>query len=300
MGWNGSDVARGVTTVSTQKAKPQSRSAYRLWPVFVCFAVIIMGLVAYFLLNRASDLPLTEEVKSHTSKTPANVTQKSIDTQDVKEKRHMRERIEEVVSSKVKEYITKPATNNEHWLNKPLAPDDPDRAFLNRISAQLGTLLASEPGDVMIPWPYDFLDEDAARERGEKVEGDGGTQEFLDSLKKFRIAVKEGDSEERIAFKEKMVSAQAELLEGIGEGMSVNDAIRAAYEFRKQAYELRTTAIKTMCEFLADGDTVENTREVLREMNEQLKSKGIMTISEGEIGIETEEEPENQETEVSE
>lgn len=298
MGWNGSDGVRTARPKAVSPGISQSKRRESHWrgPLAGLVVALSVGIAVYFLFPRSVVQPPEEPTAAPSSN---KVIRTSVHTTEVvsDEKRHMRERIEEVVSDKVKDFITKSPTNKVQWLRKPIAPDDPDRALMNRVCAEIGTLLASEPGEVMIPWPYTFLDEDAARARGEKVEGDGGTKEFLDSLKKFRIAVKEGDSDERIAFKEKMVSAQAELLEGIDEGVSVNDAIRAAYEFRKQAYELRSTAIKTMREFLEGGDTVDNTREVLREMNEQLKDKGIKTISEDEIGIE--EDSETQETEAN-
>ena len=297
MGWNGSSNA-GTAAIRAAAAEPQRRPS-RWRGAAVGLAVVMAGAVAAWLA-------FPESGSSDTAKptdNPKPVRQAIAQRPPVQKKRaesngeeHVRERLEEVVSDNVKDFIKKAATNKVQWLKRPIDPDDPDRALMNRVCAEIGTLLASEPGDVMIPWPYTFLDEDDAKARGMEVKGDGGTKEFLDSLNKYRIAVKDGDSEERIAYKEKLVAAQAELLEGIAAGMSVNDSIRAAYEFRKHAYELRSTAIKTMREFLEAGDTVENTRDVLKAMNEKLKEEGIRTISEEDIGIESEDDSENDNT----
>ncbi|MBQ5530656.1 MAG: hypothetical protein IIT98_01450, partial [Kiritimatiellae bacterium] len=69
-----------------------------------------------------------------------------------------------------------------------------------------------------------------------------------------------------------------ELIDGMNEGVSVNDSIRAAYEFRKQAFEFRSTIVNTLTEMAAEGDPPEKTIEMLRDVNKQLAKEGIKTI----------------------
>ena len=78
------------------------------------------------------------------------------------------------------------------------------------------------------------------------------------------------------------------MLKGIDGGLSVNDTIRAAYEFRQRAYKLREEAIKTMIGFLESGDSIEDTVSVLNQMNNKFSEEGIKAILPEEIGIELE------------
>ena len=287
MAWNGSDRKNGKP--AARRPAPSKRNPRWHGPVAGLCAVIGVGIAAWLLLVGPADGKKPSAVKDRKD-VVASVKEEPVESAEESPREHMRRRIEEAVSDKVRDYITKPATNKMDLLKKPIADDDPDRGLLTRVSAELATLLASTPGDKPMPWPYAFMDEDKRRANGGKGDGDGGTAEFVASIKKYKIAVKDGDDEHRIEFKKRMLEAQGELLEGIDAGVSVNDSIRAAYEFRVKAYELRSTAVKTMREFLDEGDTVENTREVLKEMNAKLESEGIRTISEEELGIEEEEE----------
>ena len=205
--------------------------------------------------------------------------------------------------------LVKAKTNNIEWIVPPTDPDDPDNALRTRVSQELGSLLSIEPGEPMPPFPYSFLLEDDMRKAaasGEEVgEVYNGNKAFLEGLKKFRIVAKEGDDERRLSHKAALLAAQDELLKGLDEGLSVNDSIRAAYEFRKHAYELRSEAIKTMTEFIEAGEDVEETRSLLKQMNAKFAEEGIKRILPEEIGIEEEADseelqPERQQTEEEE
>lgn len=182
-----------------------------------------------------------------------------------------------------KEFVKKAVTNETQWIVPPLDPDDPDNALRTRVCQELGSLLSIEPGEPMPPFPYSFLLEDdmrAAQERGEDVgEIDNGNNAFLDGLAKYRIAAKETDDEHRLEHKEKLLAAQGELLDAIDEGLSVNDTIRAAYEFRKRAYETRTELANLLREIASEETTdIVSFKKQLEYANEKLKEEGIIAI----------------------
>ena len=194
-------------------------------------------------------------------------------------------------NEQVRKFV-KASTNNISWIVPPEDPCDPDNALRQRVTQELGSLLSIEPGDPVPPFPYSFLLEDdmrrAAAEGETTGEIDNGNAAFLEGLKKFRIVAKDGDDERRLSHKEALLNAQEDLLKGIDEGLSVNDTIRAAYEFRRRAYELREEAIRTMVGFLGAGDSIEDTLSVLNQMNGKFAEEGIKAIQPEEIGIEPE------------
>ena len=213
------------------------------------------------------------------------------------------EKIEQVkreLNEQVKEFVKKPTgTNNVTWIVKPLDPDDPDRALYVRVTQELATLLAVEPGERMPPFPFKFLADDDLKENGIAGNGDNGNKAFLDSLEKFKIQAKESDDENRLAYKERLIEAQGELLAGIDKGISVDDAIRAAYDFRQRAYEMRSTIVKTLTELHdKDGDT-EGTVRQIKDLNNKLAEEGIKKISVDEV-IEDYEEKEGADNEANE
>ena len=135
----------------------------------------------------------------------------------------------------------------------------------------------------MPPFPYSFLLEDDMREaaaRGEDVgEIDNGNKSFLEGLAKFKIVAKETDDEHRLDHKEKLLAAQSELLESIDEGLSVNDVIRSAYEFRKRAYEVRTELTNLLRDIAAEGEMdIDTFKEQLKIANGKLHDEGIKAI----------------------
>jgi predicted nucleic acid-binding Zn-ribbon protein len=101
---------------------------------------------------------------------------------------------------------------------------------------------------------------------------------FIDSLAKFKIVAKETDDNHRLAHKEKLIEAQGELLDAIDEGLSVNDTIRAAYEFRKRAYKMRTELSNFLREIAAKETGMDDFKEQVKMVNSKLKEEGIKTI----------------------
>ena len=196
---------------------------------------------------------------------------------------------------KAREFIKKAVTNEIQWIVPPLDPNDPDNALRTRVCQELGSLLSIEPGEPMPPFPYSFMLEDDMREaqaRGEDVgEIDNGNKSFLDSLAKFKIVAKETDDDHRLEHKEKLIAAQSELLEALDDGLSVNDSIRAAYEFRKRAYEMRTELSSLLQEIASEETTdIHIFKEQLEMANAKLKEEGIKTIPIEEILPDYEEE----------
>ena len=196
---------------------------------------------------------------------------------------------------KAREFIKKAVTNDTQWIVPPLDPNDPDNALRTRVCQELGSLLSIEPGEPMPPFPYSFLLEDDMREaeaRGEDVgEIDNGNKNFLDSIAKFKIVAKETDDDHRLEHKEKLIAAQSELLEALDDGLSVNDSIRAAYEFRKRAYEMRTELSSLLQEIASEETTdIHMFKEQLEMANAKLKEEGIKTIPIEEILPDYEEE----------
>jgi hypothetical protein len=76
------------------------------------------------------------------------------------------------------------------------------------------------------------------------------------------------------------------------EGMSVNDSIRAAYEFRKRAYETRSTIIQTLSEFVAEGNDHSDIISQINDLNNRLSEEGIKKIAISEVIPDYEEEEE--------
>ena len=120
----------------------------------------------------------------------------------------------------------------------------------------------------------------AAADSGARlVVSDGGNKRFQEELAKWKITIKDTDSEQRAAKKQELLESQLELLNGIDEGISVNDSIRAAYEFRKRAYEVRTGLMNAISELHAEDPNVAITKELVKKANEKLAADGIKQIS---------------------
>ena len=309
MGWNGSD-RRGDTPVQP-KAKVKKPSPVRIstdpkghlrskplgWCLIAGGLVCVLAVVVYFLFfaGKVETPAQGTKHKAHgTSPAPAQGTK-----HQAPGTKHQAPSTPSTVAQsyneQVKEFVKKSAgTNNIHWIVPPLAPDDPDRALHTRVTQELGSLLSVEPGEQMPPFPYSFLIEDDMKARGEDTSGvDNGNKGFLESLKKLKIQAKETDDEHRLEHKQKLIEAQSELLAGIDEGISVNDSIRAAYEFRKRAYEMRSTIINTLSELHQKDGNDEDTIRQVKDMNNRLAEEGIKKISIGEV-IPDYEEPEEE------
>ena len=315
MGWNGSDRRGNSTPVKPKGKYPPSeasfakQSGYRgakkpspLRGIVAGGLVCVLAVAAYFAFFAGLEKPKTERVEKESRrikevKPAAPRTQHSaLSTQHSAPSTPSS--IAKTFNEQVKEFIKKaPGTNKITWIVAPLDPDDPDNALRQGITQELGSLLSVEPGEEMPPFPYSFLIEDDMREaaaKGEEVgEIDNGNKAFLDSLKKWKIAAKETDDEHRLEHKQKLIEAQSELLSGLDEGISVNDAIRAAYQFRKRAYEMRSTIVETLTELHTKDGNAEDTIRQIKDMNNRLAEEGIKKIAIGEV-IEDYEEPDEQ------
>lgn len=298
-GWNGSD-RRGVSTPVQPKVTAKKKPS----PVRGLIAgglVCALAVGAYFAFFAGSEKPQTErvekdrgrikEVKPAAAKKPAADNAKSREREIAKEMNEL-----------VKPYIKKGAgTNNVIRLGpQPLDPDDPDNLLRTRVAQDVGQLLSIQPGEMVPPMlVFYFMFEDDEREAkiaaGEKViTTDNGNQEFLDSLKKWKMTIKEGDTEARRLAKEKLNDAHIELLKGIDEGLSVNDSIKAAYQFRVEAAKTRQSLIDEISRLHTEDGDVSVTKELVQAANEKLAAEGIIKINMEEV-IEDYEEPEEQE-----
>jgi len=280
-GWNGSGNAGKKAAAPVVVSKKPPRAALGI--VAGVVTVIAVATALYFCL---SPEPSTKVVPSPKKTALAETVKPAEAPKGEGETRSEKVRkVKQDLNDQVKEFVKKSTgTNNITWIVPPLAPDDPDRALQTRVTQELGSLLSVEPGEPMPPFPYSFLLEDDMKARGEDVsEVDNGNKLFLESLQKFKIQAKETDDEHRLAHKQKLIEAQGDLLAGIDQGISVNDSIRAAYEFRKRAYEMRSTIIKTLTELHEkDGDT-EGTVRQIKDLNNKLAEEGIKKISVGEV-----------------
>ena len=286
-GWNRSS--------STPKPAQKKPSAVR--GIVAGIVVVLLALAGawYFLGDSlTSTAPKDKKTKTVKEVKPTSASSVQIDVKPAA-KGSSAAAAARAYNEQVKEFVKKSAgTNNIHWIVPPLAPDDPDRALHTRVTQELGSLLSVEPGEQMPPFPYSFLIEDDMKARGEDTSGvDNGNKGFLESLKKLKIQAKETDDEHRLEHKQKLIEAQSELLAGIDEGISVNDSIRAAYEFRKRAYEMRSTIINTLSELHQKDGNDEDTIRQVKDMNNRLAEEGIKKISIGEV-IPDYEEPEEE------
>ena len=279
-------VSEGVFTKKKESIKisANTRNIGRI--ISFCVTVFIFFIAVYFgLIKKVSHDITSKPQKSKTE--PVESITKSI-THTKKNDKVSASTIAQEYNDRVKEFIKKKSgTNKVHWIVPPLDPNDPDNALRTRVAQELGSLLSIEPGEAMPPFPYSFMIEDDAKEaaaNGVDVgEIDNGNKLFVESLKKWKIVAKETDDDKRIEHKSKILEAQAELLAGIDEGMSVNDSIRAAYEFRKRAYEMRSTIIKTLSEFAEGEESHEDTIKSIKEMNARLEEEGIKKINISEV-----------------
>ena len=219
---------------------------------------------------------------------PASAAKSAATSADETRKERVR-RVQAEFNEQVKEYIKKSPTNNIQWVVAPLDPDDPDNALRTTIARDIGTLLSIPPGEEIPPCiPFGFMFEDdaiaAAAARGEAVvTTDGGNKRFLDDLKKWKVTIKKGDNEARIQAKNDLVDAQLELLKGIDDGMSVNDSIRAAYQYRVKAAQTRKSMIESIREIHNEDHDVAITRELIKAANKNLAEEGIIPIHEGSV-----------------
>lgn len=183
---------------------------------------------------------------------------------------------------KARPFVKKASTNTVEWIVPPLDPDDPDNAMRTAVAQDIGSLLSIVPGEdvpPIIPFGFMFEDEDAEAEG----KGDGGNAAFLESLKKWKLTVKSTDSETTAEAKKNLAEAQMELLHNMSEGLSVNDSIRAAYDFRVRAAATRNSFIDAIKEVYEQDGNADLARKVMKDMNKRLAEEGILAISEADI-----------------
>ena len=290
MAWNGSNRKQCATAAVPRKTgKPRPLSMRGIILGGVCS--VIAFCVVYFTMFRQGkngDPLLTGTKKSAAIKDVVPTATKAHTNERQTRTRKDVAEVARTFNDQVKEFIKKsPGTNKITWIVAPLDPSDPDNALRQGITQELGSLLSVEPGEEMPPFPYSFLIEDDMKEaaaKGDDVgEIDNGNKSFLESLKKWKIAAKETDDDHRLEHKQKLIEAQTELLAGIDEGISVNDAIRAAYEFRKRAYEMRSTIVSTLTELYAEDGDAEHTIRQIKDLNNRLAEEGIKKIAVGEV-----------------
>ena len=192
-------------------------------------------------------------------------------------------RIRAELEEKVKEFVKKPMTNIVEILGmKPLDENDPDNIMRTQAARDVGTLLSFQPGEPIPPFitlGFMFAGEDA--EGGEK--GDGGNAAFIDSLKKWKVEIKDADGEHVAKAKSDLFDAQLELIKDIEDGLTVNDSIKAAYEYRVRAAEFRTELLDLIKELHAEDKDPETARALVKKANEKLTDKGLMVICEEEV-----------------
>ena len=297
-GWNGSD-RRGVSTPVQPKVTAKKPSPIR--GLIAGGLVCVLAVGAYFVFFGGSEKPKAERIETDRGRIkevkPAAAKKNTAENSKSREREIAKE-----MNELVKPYIKKgTGTNNVIRLGpQPLDPDDPDNLLRTRVAQDVGQLLSIQPGEMVPPMlVFYFMFEDDEREAkiaaGEKViTTDNGNQEFLDSLKKWKMTIKEGDTEARRLAKEKLNDAHIELLKGIDEGLSVNDSIKAAYQFRVEAAKTRQSLIDEISRLHTEDGDVSVTKELVQTANEKLAAEGIIKINMEEV-IEDYEEPEEQE-----
>lgn len=291
MGWNGSGSTTDIKQVEKAAIKPKSP----LRGLVAGAIVVIAAAVILLLLINGNDKATTVGERSDGNRRIENTENDKGAAIGDSEGKSGKEDAGNVTASsiareyneQVKDFVKKSPTNNVTWIFAPLAPDDPDNALRTRVAQELGSLLSVEPGEPMPPFPYSFIIEDEIREAqaaGEKVgRVDNGNKAFLESLNKWKIVAKDTDDDRRLNHKEALIEAQNELLDGMDNGISVNDSIRAAYEFRKRAFEMRSTIISTLAELSSDELDHTDTIAQIQDMNKRLAEEGIKKISISEV-----------------
>ena len=284
MAWNGSDSSSRAQPSASQDAKARKPSAVRgVAAGLAIMFILAAALVLFYLrtspesgqrtIDRRGARPISEAGTSAPREPKGSAKSAAL------------KKIKAELNDKVKEFVKKADTNNVIRLGPaPLDPDDPDNALRTQTMTEVAMLVGIEPGEPMPPVPFTFMMEDdavkAAADSGARlVVSDGGNKRFQEELAKWKITIKDTDSEQRAAKKQELLESQLELLNGIDEGISVNDSIRAAYEFRKRAYEVRTGLMNTISELHAEDPNVAITKELVKKANEKLAADGIKQIS---------------------
>ncbi len=158
---------------------------------------------------------------------------------------------------------------------RPIDPNDPDLPLITGINQELGSLMSSELGDPVPPFPYSFLVESPNDQN----------DEFIKSLK-HKVALRENDSQTRAESKQKILQARLDLLDALDQGMSVKDTIKEAYIQRVRAYEARQAYIEDLRDWALENPNAAEFRQGLEETNKKLGEKGIKKITLDDLGVE--------------
>ncbi len=286
---------KSVRKPAFKKLSPSSPKYVR--GIIAGLLVVICAVAAFFFLSHGDKK--STEVKEEKKPTLIPGAAQDIPKPTQSSRSDKIKEIKAELNDKVKEFVKKADTNNIIRLGAAsLDPNDPDNALRTQTMTEVAMLVGIEPGDPMPPVPFSFMiDDDAAEEAAISgnvdVKIDGGNARFLEELKKWKITIKEADDAKRAAKKQELFEAQLELVGGMEEGVSVNDSIRAAYEFRKKAYETRNSLAMAIIE-LHESDPDEGvTKRMIDRANETLTAEGIKNISYAEIIPEYEESEEN-------
>ena len=288
MSWNRSDTSNQRGAGCGRRSVP-----FVLFVAFVPLA-LVCGVAVWLMVGRgdAHDDKKNDRDEARRSRI-AEVATRRGPAAGREGKKDPRRRVQDELGEKVKEFITKPMTNALHFVGEiPLDPKDPDNAMRTQVARDIATLLAIRPGEDVpgcIPMGFMFEDDAIATARAEGqsvVVSDGGNKQFLDDLKKWKVTLKESDTESVAVHKSKLIDAQLELIDGIKDGITVNDAIKAAYEFRLRAAEARRSMVEMITELRneqgADAND-EDTVALIKKCNEKLAEEGIVEIDPAEI-----------------
>jgi len=306
--------ARGITPISVVEGGKLASASTSPKPAWVKGAlaglvVVLAAAAAWFFLLQPAPKPAKPQPKkvekgnSSKIKGTKGDSEEKIDTNEVR-KPKTASQISKEFNGAVKDFIKKPSTNRVDLIGaRELDPDDPDNALRTQTMTEIASLISIEPGEPMPPVPYSFMMEDdeikAAQEEGRpKEKGINGNDRFFDELKKWKITIKETDDLKRTERKQALLQAQLDLVSGIDEGLSVNDTIRAAYEFRKRAFEARNEMISLLTELHGkEGGDVSITKSMIKEANQKLAAEGIKAIMTEEVIADYDPEAEGQEEE---
>ncbi len=176
----------------------------------------------------------------------------------------------------ISNYIATHYTTNS--AVRPIDPNDPDLPLITGVNQELGSLMSSELGDPVPPFPYSFQVESPNDQN----------DEFLKSLK-HNVVLRESDSATRVEGKQKLLQARLDLLDAMEQGISVKDAIKEAYIQRVRAYEARQAYISDLKNYAAENPETKDFNDTLDAVNAKLQEKGIKPITREHLGLEDDE-----------
>lgn len=286
---------RGVTAISVSvlsgEVKPAkaprtaSTGASQLKGFIALVLVLLIGVGACLFVMRKKPAPAPAPVEPPATVEPVEEEAPVVTSRPKSEGERVKA-VKAELEPIVREFIRKADTNNVIRLGPaPLDPDDPDNALRTRTMTEVQMLIGIEPGEPMPPIPFAFMMEDAELESAmlegkpeSEVTPSNGNSTFCEELEKWKITIKDTDSLERAERKKLLLDIQLDLLKGINEGVSVNDAIRSAWEFRKKAYEMRCELISSLKQMDEADPNPETALEMLKFANEKLAEEGIKPI----------------------